>query len=225
MNRHIKCIRGNRKGAVPRHIANHNTQLWILLINTQGNSHLKLWNWPGISMNLCQVSVLALPSMKKWTHGPHNTIKDEYNQVWDYFYSNIEERTLLELSLPVHSSASRKYLHPLSLGSITHLLRISCHSQHCETATLEALVFWPSLTLSWTKDSKQYRLGCLVTLFSKLYCSKGAVPLRSSITKPRKSHRINQPLQFSQWFLLKMLAETELSPKTQVSRLLSIITF
>lgn len=168
--------------------------------------------------------------MKKLTPGPHNTIKDEYNQVWNYFYSNTGEWPLLELSLPVHSSASRKNLHPLSLGSITHLLQISCHSQHCETATLEALVFWPSLTLSWTKESKQYRLGCLVTLFSKLYCSKGAVPLRatyyrSSITKPRKSHGINQPLQFSQWFLLKMLSKTELSPKTQISRLLSIITF
>lgn len=147
MNRQIKH-RHSRNGAVPRHIANDNMQLWILLINTQVNSHLKLWNWPGISMNLCQVSILAITSTKKWTHGPHNTIKDEYNQVWDYFYSNTGERTLLELSLPVHSSASHKYLHPLSLGSITHLLQISCHSQHCETATLEALVFCPSLILN-----------------------------------------------------------------------------
>lgn len=45
-------------------------------------------------------------------------------------------RTLLELSLPVLSSASRKYLHPLSLGSIIRLLQISYHGQHCETATL-----------------------------------------------------------------------------------------
>lgn len=161
MNRQIKQ-RHSRKGAVPRHIANYNMQLWILLINTQVNSHLKLWNWAGISMNLCQVSVLALPSTKKWTHGPHNTIKDEYNQVWDYFYSNTGERTLLELSLCLHSSASCKYLHPLSLGSVTHLLQISCHRQHCETVTLEALVFQPSLTLSWTKELKavQVRTPC-----------------------------------------------------------------
>lgn len=67
------------------------------------------------------------------------------------------EIPLQAFSLPVCSSIPHKYLHPLSHGSITRLLRISYCCQNCETA-FQPSTFWMSFTSFWTK---QNRLRCM----------------------------------------------------------------